>query len=928
MKKYIKITISFLMVIALLQPTIIKAREENIKNPAFEKALSFMTGLSLITQNDKSEVSTVTRAEFASYMFSAMGLSNGTDVDENTKQSYLGYTDNPEYDENGDWIWKTEEERESENIHNTETPFKDVSSTHKYWDKIRLAAQLGIMRGDDNKYFRPDEAITGYEMIKVLTEACGAKLFAQGNYPFGYLAQAKKLKITNDISSAIGDYPVSYATVVVGLYNALNSEVYVPETYNSNGKEILAQKDGYTLLEYWRGIKYVEGIVKKNKNTGIENAEGFGDECIEVNEKVYQCDQYRSDELLGMKIKLYYKEDGGIYNTKYIEKMDCNKELVIDSKDINRYTNPYLSYTLKDSDKAKQIYIGADTNIIYNGKLILDYSDDIFDFNGARGNIRFLDADSDGKYEMAFVSQSELFWIDMIDYNNKIVYDKLSTAISTLPNSIKGTDKKINLNEGSVVVLDADGNELSVDNLLTDMVLYVQRTLPSQGESVTKLICSSRVLTGTVTAKESDTVVINGSEYELLDIVDAFKIELGSAAEFYLTPDGKIAAFKSQKGLQLGYLVKLADNGNPFSDDIRAKIYIPSSDSMLVCKLTDKITYNKSKMDVGKAAKQSEIYNLAENKTISQPIKFKINSDGELCEILTGNYDAHEFYTERLESPWLGYRSYGMLYTSKPMYYAKVATKYVNVPKNDDGNEKSYYLETLRHNEFQGVNIICKDDIDSNYVSALFKESDSSNVNEVSSSAGVYMVSEIAETVNDEGDSFWKLTARTASNSTTAGVYKSELENICKDLEPGDLVRLDLGGNPYQVLSMKKVFDVGEKCLMSVENPSDSSIVAESFYIHGSATGRTDDGDIVNVTPYIYSSSGGKIQKTLAENNATNNYPFFAKKFGLLVFYTDRGTIEAGSYSADILTQDSTGKENDIIVCTRWGDPIGMFLYK
>ena len=115
---------------------------------------------------------------------------------------------------------------------------------------------------------------------------------------------------------------------------------------------------------------------------------------------------------------------------------------------------------------------------------------------------------------------------------------------------------------------------------------------------------------------------------------------------------------------------------------------------------------------------------------------------------------------------------------------------------------------------------------------------------------------------------------------------------------------------------------------MSVENPSDSSIVAESFYIHGSATGRTDDGDIVNVTPYIYSSSGGKIQKTLAENNATNNYPFFAKKFGLLVFYTDRGTIEAGSYSADILTQDPTGKENDIIVCTRWGDPIGMFLYK
>ena len=235
MRKYIKNAVSLLIAAAMLQPIVPNAKENNTENPAFEKAQSFVTEFSILKASGKNEVSTVTRAEFASYILSAMGLAEDTGIDDETKQSYLGYVENSEYDENGDWIWKSEEEREKEGIRETETPFRDVSSTHQYWNSIRLAAQLGIMRGDGERYFRPDEAITGYEMIKVLTEACGAGIFAQGNYPTGYLAQARKLKITNSIISEIGDWPVSYAAVVIGLQNALEAEIYAPKNYSFDG---------------------------------------------------------------------------------------------------------------------------------------------------------------------------------------------------------------------------------------------------------------------------------------------------------------------------------------------------------------------------------------------------------------------------------------------------------------------------------------------------------------------------------------------------------------------------------------------------------------------------------------------------------------------------------------------------------------------
>lgn len=928
MRKYIKNAVSLLIAAAMLQPIVPNAKENNTENPAFEKAQSFMTELSILKASGKNEVSTVTRAEFASYILSAMGLAEDTGIDDETKQSYLGYTENSEYDENGDWIWKSEEEREEEGIRETETPFCDVSSTHQYWNSIRLAAQLGIMRGDGERCFRPDEAITGYEMIKVFTEACGAGVFAQGNYPTGYLAQAKALGVTDGISSAIGDYPAQYATVVIGLRNALEAEIYVPETYGSDGSVDLVQKDGYTLLEYWRNIKFLNGTVERTRNSGIGDAKGLGSEQLEIGGRIFDCEGVRSDTLLGMRVKLYYTESDGTSNVGYIEKSDKNRELVIGSDDIIGYSNPYLSYTVTGTERSKQLYLGADTRIIYNGKYISDYSDDIFDFDGAMGSVRFLDADGDGKYETAFVTQSELFWIDLIDYNKKIVYDKLTTALSTLPDSVKRKENSVNLNDGTVEVFDTEGNELSVDNLLPDMTVYVQRTLPSQGESVTTLICSAQVFTGMVEKKKNDSVTINGEEYGVLDIVDMSVLNPGMTAEFYLTPDGEIAVFKNQGGLELGYLVSMASDENSLSPSVHARLYSISGDSLRIYTLPDKVTYNKSKIKAQLAAKKPEIYDSAERKTIPQPIKFKTNTDGELCEILTANYDVHEFYTERLAEPWLGYRNYGMLYSGKPMYYASAATRYINVPKGGGSDENSYYRETLRHNEFQQINVVCKDDVDSNYASLLIKESDLTNTNAVSSSASVYMVTDIGQTTDNDGGSVWQMTARTTSLTTTASVYKSELQSVCEDLEPGDLVKMDLGGSPWQVMKMEKVFDVGEKCLATTKNPSDSSIVAQSFYIHGSATRRTDNGDIIDVTPYIYTVSGGKIQKTLAESNPTNNYPFYAKRFGLLIFYTDRGIVESGSYSADILPQDSTGTENDIIVCTQWGDPVGMFMYK
>lgn len=918
MKRIAKITSLFLIVALIMQQAVFAADDAVTENAENSREYNFMSALSMLYAGSKNQNSTLTRAEFASWILSIMGMTEQKAVSDAAGNNI----DSTEFDKNGDWIWKSAEELNEEEILDTATPFRDVSSEHPLWDDIRLAAQVGIMRGSDRK-FRPDEAITGYEIIKVLVEACGAKLMTDGDYPAGYVMQANLLGITDGVAGETGDWPASYKTALRLVYNALHADVYTLDVSGSGGNVSIKKRDDYTLLEQWRGIKYMSGTVDRNKNTGLTDTAGING--IEVDKTEFDCADISTDDLLGMKVRVYYTEKNGDRTAVYIEKSDTNKEITISFDDVTGYFYPYLKYT--DKNRSRQLYIGAETNVIYNGKALLDYDDSVFETKYFSGSIRFLDATGDGKYETVFINKEELFWIDSIDYQNLIVYDKLWSADSTLSGVFDRRERAVDLSGTDTEIYDNVGNPLSVDNIFRDGVLSVRRTLPTQGVELVTVVFSTDIAEGKIERidLEDKIVTLNGKEYEMTEFVDFSKFSVGDSVIFYLTNNGLIAAAENKvETVNIGWLIKLLSSDDGSEKSYNVKLYSVSEEEIKRYELAEKIIYNKTRIRSEKIAEQPEIYNSATEKAIPQPVKYKVDSDGKICELLTANISKDEFWVNDVESGY-GYRSFGMLYQEKPVYYLRSGAKLINVPMDDSDDERNYFKVNFDQNKWSTVSIVCLDNADSYYATAMFVRTQNSR--QMSTDASVSMVSDISQRLDDNDDIVWSLTLRNTGGSVSANVYDTDLYGICENLEKGDLVRAEYGGKVWQIKNLEKVFDAGELRLTEASNPV-GSMGSVNFYMHGSVSETYDSGKIIGVTPYLYSANGGTVTKTLAENTPENNYAINAEKYTIIVFDTKSNTIQEGSYMTDILPGGATGTENNIVICAKWGDPNGMFIYR
>ena len=74
-----------------------------------------------------------------------------------------------------------------EHVGNTAAYFQDVDVSSVYYDSIGVAAALGIMQGDETGLFRPKDAVSYQEAVKVLVCILGYDAMARskGGYPMG-----------------------------------------------------------------------------------------------------------------------------------------------------------------------------------------------------------------------------------------------------------------------------------------------------------------------------------------------------------------------------------------------------------------------------------------------------------------------------------------------------------------------------------------------------------------------------------------------------------------------------------------------------------------------------------------------------------------------------------------------------------------------
>jgi len=118
------------------------------------------------------------------------------------------------------------------------TKFADVASTHWAAGYINRANELGFIHGYGDGNFGPEDSLTYEQAIKLIVAALGYTYMADdnGGYPAGYMMVASDNDITKNVDIANATAPAKRIDVMKMLYNALEVGMMKRTTYGTEAK--------------------------------------------------------------------------------------------------------------------------------------------------------------------------------------------------------------------------------------------------------------------------------------------------------------------------------------------------------------------------------------------------------------------------------------------------------------------------------------------------------------------------------------------------------------------------------------------------------------------------------------------------------------------------------------------------------------------
>lgn len=138
--------------------------------------------------------------------------------------------------------------------------YPDVPETHWAHKYIKSAKAYGIIEGDENGNFNPENAVTNEEVIKMVVALLGYSPMAdtRGGYPAGYTATAVQIGLTKDMQLEV-DAPAKRCDVAKIICNALDT----PLMYQT-GMNFSTQTAEYKIMDGKNGVELI--TLRKNIN--------------------------------------------------------------------------------------------------------------------------------------------------------------------------------------------------------------------------------------------------------------------------------------------------------------------------------------------------------------------------------------------------------------------------------------------------------------------------------------------------------------------------------------------------------------------------------------------------------------------------------------------------------------------------------------
>ncbi len=512
-----------------------------------------------------------------------------------------------------------------------EVPFTDVPEWAR--PQVYFVYQQGIMVGDGEGRFMPDEYVTYGQAAKVFIHLLGydTQAILRGGYPVGYIQTGNRLGLLDGIDVK-ADSAISRFDVAKILYQAVGVDVQNVYAINSEYAEYRA--DGRDYLGVYLGITSAEGVLGSiNGKSAVKDVKSVKGKAA-FGKTVAKVADARYDSLLGSNVRYFLKEVNGQYELMYLEEQKGNVVTRVKACDVLKNDTEFSVTTFvydDGDDKPERVQLVNGFCYAYNGVYDFDFDWRTYPFD--TGYVDLIDHDDDEVIDVVMVWNFE-----------ELVVDKVS---DTFINSKHRSRLDLSPYHDNVSITFPDGSMGSMERL-TDIKMWDILSIAKSrdGKSISLIVCRDGV-SGVVERKDTtnaNTFIINGREYvtskHFNDCVTkgyTDDIKLGQSSEFYFNIVGEIAGIREKKSdteLQYGFL--MAVNPSKGLGGQVGLLILETSGKQSTFYTEDKIWFTaksglRAKMNADTAILGDDLH--TSGRFEPQVIRYFVNKEGKVSEV-------------------------------------------------------------------------------------------------------------------------------------------------------------------------------------------------------------------------------------------------------------------------------------------------------
>ena len=792
------------------------------------------------------------------------------------------------------------------------TKFYDVFGKDSATQSIAYLEQKGIIQGDSNGFFRPDEDIVFDDALRMMMYALGYAKLTDNDNLFNLASNTGILK---GVPYRSGEFLTGEQLVGI-FYNALSANIVKIDRFDGSNP-VYSSKDE-TLLTGILNMYKTKGVIEQTPYTSLYKQEGCAKGTVTVGNYNYICDDISIIDYIGYTVEIYCKAETDGDRILYWIIDDNNDNIEIDAEDIESFSDYTIEYTKEDSSKAYRVKLDKAVRVIYNGKLVDGFNDEMV-LSGL-GSVKLIKSEG-GNYDVMVIEQFKNYRVSGIDKQNETIYSFDTTDVLDL------SDSTIDC-----FLMNEKGIDIELDDISANQIMSVAKSLDGQ---YIKIIASSMTVSGEVSNIRSGDgkryITIDGEEYAVASGADFTMPRINQGIKAFLDYKKRIYGYVQNTGKdswETGYVTKI------YRDDTEDAYYakILQSDNLIVSSpfaLRVKVngeTYSNNALEVCE-----DLFNGDAPKR--QLVRYKTNAEGKIIKVETVKENGSEKSQLRAtERSTQIYRSGASTFGYKT--FIGNNTMVFVVPEDSTnitgGTKGNAYISDINLfsdlGEYSIKAYTVGDDMTEAHAVVVTRDSTKASQS-MTDWAWTYVIKEIYQQVDEDNEIITKVKLQRLSSETEFTVTQAALDNVwaggsytgAYELGEGDAVRIARNSSG-EINLIELLYDADKQKYTAPRSQYiNSSFTASVSYAYGMAAKRAKDSEERIYVDYGFEGNREYLVIIPVNRFQTTMVDLSGKKI----------SVHGGEVTGEVKTRDvfGTDKASRMIISTERGMPREIIIY-